>query len=61
MLKIRSAFLQGCRHFLIEKGMTEVQTSKFLSRASESGSEVFTVDYFGKKAYFGIKQSKCLR
>lgn len=51
MLKIRSAFLQGCRQFLLEKGMTEVQTSKFLSRASESGSEVFTVDYFGKKAY----------
>lgn len=51
MLKIRSAFLQGCRKYFEEKGLTEVQTSKFLSRASESGSEVFTVDYFGKKAY----------
>ncbi len=51
MLKIRSEFLQGCRQYLLSKGMTEVQTSKFLSRASESGSEVFTVDYFGKKAY----------
>jgi aspartyl-tRNA synthetase len=51
MLKIRSAFLKGCREYLESKDFTEIQTSKLLSRASESGSEVFKVDYFGRDAF----------
>lgn len=51
MLKIRSEFLKGCRQYLDSKGFTEISTPKLMSSASESGSQVFKVDYFGKTAY----------
>lgn len=51
MLKIRSAFEQACREYLLSKEMTEIHTAKLMSRASESGSQVFKVDYFGKPAF----------
>lgn len=51
LFKIRSAFEQGCREYLLSKDYCEIHTSKLCSRASESGSEVFSVDYFDKKAF----------
>lgn len=51
MLKLRSAFLKGCREYLDSKDFTEISTPKLMSAASESGSQVFKVDYFGKTAY----------
>jgi aspartyl-tRNA synthetase len=51
MLKLRSAFLQGCREYLEREEFVEIQTPKILSAASEGGSEVFSLDYFGKKAF----------
>lgn len=51
MLKLRSAFEQGCREYLLSKEFTEIHTAKLMSRASESGSQVFKVDYFDKKAF----------
>lgn len=51
MMRLRSAFEQGCREYLLSKEMTEIHTSKLMSRASESGSQVFKVDYFDRKAF----------
>lgn len=51
MLKLKSAFEQGCREYLLSKDFTEIHTAKLMSRASESGSQVFKVDYFDRKAY----------
>ncbi len=51
MLKLRSAFEQGCREYLLSKDFTEIHTAKLMSRASESGSQVFKVDYFDKQAF----------
>lgn len=51
MLKLKSAFEQGCREYLLSKEFTEIHTAKLMSRASESGSQVFKVDYFDRKAY----------
>ena len=51
MLKLRSTFEQGCREYLLSKEFTEIHTAKLMSRASESGSQVFKVDYFDKKAF----------
>lgn len=51
MFKVRNAFEQGCREYLLSKDYFEIHTSKLMSRASESGSEVFSVDYFDKKAF----------
>ena len=51
MLKLRSAFLQGCREYLEREEFVEIQTPKILGAASEGGSEVFRVDYFEEKAF----------
>lgn len=51
MLKIRSAFIQGCREYLEQEEFTEISSPKLLSMASESGAEVFPVQYFDKTAY----------
>ena len=42
----------GClfREFLINKGFVEIHTPKLIGGASEGGSEVFTLDYFGQPA-----------
>lgn len=51
MLKLRSAFLQGCREYLEKEEFVEIQTPKLLSDPSEGGSEVFSVKYFEEKAF----------
>lgn len=51
MLKLRSAFLQGCREYLEREEFVEIQTPKILGAASEGGSEVFRLDYFDQKAF----------
>lgn len=51
MLKLRSAFLQGCREYLLSKELTEVSTPKLMGTSSESGSMVFKVQYFDTTAY----------
>ena len=39
------------RSFLLGRGFTELHTPKLMGAASESGAEVFRVDYFGSSAY----------
>lgn len=51
MLKIRGAFMQACREHLIAKEYTEISSPRLLGTASESGSQVFKVDYFDQTAY----------
>ena len=43
MLKLRSAFLQGCREYLEKEEFTQISSPKLLGVASESGSEVFSL------------------
>lgn len=51
MLKIQSTMVEGMRDYLYSKEFTEIHTPKLIGTASESGSEVFEVDYFDRKAY----------
>ncbi len=51
MLKVQSAFVDGMRSFLIKQNFTEIHTPKLIATASESGSDVFEVKYFDRKAY----------
>lgn len=51
IFRVRSAFIQGCRDYLLSKGMTEFTFPSLLKTASESGSQVFSVKYFDKTAY----------
>lgn len=51
MLNVQTAFVDGMRKFLIEEDFTEIHTPKLIATASESGSDVFEVKYFDRKAY----------
>jgi len=49
--ELAAASLRGFRGTLDELGFTEIATPKFVESATESGSSVFAVDYFGRPAY----------
>lgn len=51
MLKVQSEMIKGMRNFLYENNFTEIHTPKLIGTASESGSEVFEIKYFDRKAY----------
>lgn len=49
--QLASASMQGFRRSLTAEGFSEIQTPKLVGTSTESGANVFTVDYFGQKAY----------
>ena len=49
--QIESTLTEGMREFLYSKEFTEIHSPKLIGAASESGSEVFEVKYFDRKAY----------
>ena len=51
MFKAQSCFVNAMRQFLLERNFIEIHTPKLIAAASESGSEVFKVDYFDRNAY----------
>lgn len=48
---LAAASLQGFRSSLDRAGFTEVHSPKLVESATESGANVFEVDYFGRPAY----------
>ena len=51
MFKVQTCMINAMREFVVKNNFTEIHTPKIISAASESGSEVFEVNYFGRKAY----------
>ena len=51
MFQIQSTLVRYMREYLYINGFTEIHSPKLLGAASESGSEVFEVKYFDRKAY----------
>jgi len=49
--EVAAASMRGFRETLRAAGFTEVQTPKLVASATESGANVFPVDYFGRPAY----------
>lgn len=49
--KIQHTALEAIRSYLFEKGFLEVHTPRIIASATEGGAELFSVDYFGQKAY----------
>lgn len=49
--QIESTFVGAMRSYLYENDFTEIHTPKLIGTASESGSDVFEVKYFDRKAY----------
>jgi len=51
IFRIRHEALQSIRKYLSREGFMEIQTSRIIGAASEGGSALFSLDYFGDKAY----------
>jgi nondiscriminating aspartyl-tRNA synthetase len=49
--RVAAASVAGFRDTLDAAGFTEVHTPKLVASATETGSNVFPVDYFGRRAY----------
>ena len=49
--EIAAASLHGFRATLEELGFTEVSTPKIVASATETGANLFSVDYFGRRAF----------
>ncbi|MEU8144206.1 aspartate--tRNA(Asn) ligase [Nonomuraea sp. NPDC048901] len=50
-LEISAASVAGFRRTLDRLGFTEIHTPKIVASATESGANVFGIDYFGRPAY----------
>jgi len=51
IFEIAAATVAGFRSTLVGLGFTEIQTPKIVGSATESGANVFALDYFGRPAY----------
>jgi nondiscriminating aspartyl-tRNA synthetase len=51
IFKIQAEILRTFRRYLVDRGFTEIQFPKLIGSAPEGGANVFTLDYFGNKAY----------
>jgi nondiscriminating aspartyl-tRNA synthetase len=51
IFRLAAGAMAGFRATLIERGFTEIQTPKMVASATESGANVFQIDYFGQPAY----------
>jgi nondiscriminating aspartyl-tRNA synthetase len=51
LLRISSGVMAGFRETLRDLDFTEIQTPKLVGAATESGANVFPVEYFGRTAY----------
>ena len=49
--RLAAASVRGFRQVLDAQGFTEIQTPKLVASSTESGANVFAVDYFGHPAY----------
>jgi nondiscriminating aspartyl-tRNA synthetase len=51
ILQLGAGVMAGFRAALGARGFTEIQTPKIVAAATESGANVFCLDYFGRPAY----------
>ena len=51
LFRLSAGVMAGFRATLNGLGFTEIQTPKLVASATESGANVFAVDYFGRPAY----------
>lgn len=49
--QVESTMVEGMRNYLYQNDFTEIHTPKIIGTASESGSNVFKLEYFDRDAY----------
>jgi nondiscriminating aspartyl-tRNA synthetase len=60
-LELAAASLAGFRRELDRRGFTEISTPKIVASATESGANVFALDYFGRPALLAQSRSSTSR
>lgn len=53
LFKAQAEIVEAFRSFLRSKEFTEFQAPKIVGESTEGGANVFTIEYFGTKAYLG--------
>ncbi len=51
IFKIQEGIVRGFRDYLFTQGFTEIHTPKIVHAGAEGGSNIFKLDYFGRKAF----------
>lgn len=51
MFKVQSCLTNALRNYVVRNNFIEIHTPKIIKTASESGAEVFELNYFDRKAY----------
>ncbi len=51
IFKIQEGLVQGLRNYFIAHDLTEIRTPKIVKEGAEGGANIFSLDYFGQKAY----------
>jgi len=51
LFRISAELMAGYREYLSQNGFVEIQSPKIVGSATESGANVFEIDYFGRPAY----------
>lgn len=51
IFKIQEGVVKGFRQYLEQDGFTEIRTPKITAAGAEGGSNIFKLDYFGRKAF----------
>jgi len=51
LFRISAEIMTGYREYLTQNGFVEIQSPKIVGSATESGANVFQIDYFGRPAY----------
>ncbi len=51
MFQVQTTLVNAMRQYLLQENFIEIHTPKLIGAASESGADVFQVDYFDRKAY----------
>jgi len=53
LFKTQAEIAEAFRAFMRSNGFTEIQAPKIVGESTEGGANVFTIDYFGTKAFLG--------
>ena len=53
VFKIQEGVCRAFREYLTGEGFTEIHTPKIVRAGAEGGSNIFRLDYFGRKAFLG--------
>jgi len=51
IFRIESTILNAFRSFFIKRGFDEIRTPSIVAEATEGGADLFSIDYFERKAY----------